>query len=286
MSQQSDEGPTHVSEALRDALTTARKNRDEVATKALRSALAAIDNATSVTAPDRPGGAIEEAPVGAGAADVERGSLTEDQIRRLVQAEIDESHRAADLVAATHGERAAELRGAADVLRQVLAAVPRTDEVEAFWRAAVRHARFEGIPGYLPGSPLGLVPPPSWSFGALPDQADELLALVLAGTKTATASALWDYESEQEPLPEVGSLGIVLDSQGHPRALLATTHVDVVPFDQVSAEHAHLEGEGDRSLEHWREVHEWFFREHRSHDREFSSDMPVVCERFTVLHSD
>lgn len=161
--------------------------------------------------------------------------------------------------------------------------VERTEEVEAFWREAARRARFEGVPGYLPGSSLAVIPPPAWSFGGTPGQADDLLALVLDGTKTATASALWDYEADQEPVPEVGNLSIVLDSQAHPRALVATTHVEVVPFDQVDEEHAYLEGEGDRSLAQWRDVHQRFFAEFTSHDRPVTADMPVVCERFIVL---
>ena len=161
----------------------------------------------------------------------------------------------------------------------------RSAEVEAFWREAARSARLDGIPGYLPRSPLGAVPPPAWSFGGTRAQADELLGLVLAGTKTATASALWDYQAEDEPLPEVGGLGIVLDASGRPRALLATTRVQVVPFDQVDAEHARLEGEGDRSLAHWRAVHRRFFTVHAVHDQGFHENMPVVCERFRVLHT-
>ena len=50
-----------------------------------------------------------------------------------------------------------------------------------------------------------MVPPAAWSFGATPEQADELLDLVLDGTKTATASALWDYDADDEPLPEAGA---------------------------------------------------------------------------------
>lgn len=284
MSETPEHRPRPLREALREALATARKERDDTATSALRSALAAIDNATAVHALENGAGAIEEAPIGVGATEVEGRDLTESKVRQLVQAEIDEQLGAAEQFATTHPERTSELRGQAEVLQRILAGSPRTDEVEAFWREAVRHTRFEGIPGYLPGSTLGVIPPPSWSFGGTARQADELLELVLAGTKTATASAWWDYEAEGEPLPEVGTLGIVLDSAGAPRALLATTRVDVVPFAEVSAEHAHLEGEGDRSVAHWREVHEQFFKEFRSHDREFASDMPVVCERFVVLH--
>ena len=162
----------------------------------------------------------------------------------------------------------------------------RSEEVEAFWREAARHARFDGMPGYFGSTPLASVPPPAWAFGGTPEQADALLDLVLSGAKTATSTALWEFEVEQEPLPEPGTLSIVLDGAGHPRALLATTGVDVVPFERVDAEHARLEGEGDRSLAHWREVHERFFRTHRSHDREFAPDMPVVLERFAVLYPE
>ena len=57
-----------------------------------------------------------------------------------------------------------------------------------------------------------------------------------------------------------------------------------MPFDEVDEEHAYLEGEGDRSLEYWREVHERFFTENATHDRGFAPDMPVVLERFRVVY--
>jgi uncharacterized protein YhfF len=158
--------------------------------------------------------------------------------------------------------------------------------VEAFWELARFHARLNVAPTYFGPTTLEVVPPPAWSFGATPDQADELLALVLAGTKTATASALWDYEVDGESLPETGSLSIILDGRGHPRALIETTELQIVPFEEVGSEHAFLEGEGDRSLEHWREVHERFFTEHASHDRGFAHDMPVVLERFQVVYQE
>lgn len=159
------------------------------------------------------------------------------------------------------------------------------DAIGAFWRLARQHAHLEQMPGYFGPTPLESVPPPTWSFGADPGQADELLALVLDGTKTATSSAYWDYEAEGEPLPEAGTLGIVLDSHGLPRALLETASVRVLPFDEVDAEHAWLEGEGDRSLAHWREVHRSFFTEHHSHERGFAETMPVVLERFALRYA-
>ncbi|MFJ4045924.1 ASCH domain-containing protein [Microbacterium sp. NPDC089987] len=135
----------------------------------------------------------------------------------------------------------------------------------------------------VPGLPEAA--PEAWAFGATAEHADGLLALMLAGTKTATASSLWDYEHTGEPLPEVGWLSIVLDGGGAPRALIETTAVEVVPFDRVSAAHAFAEGEGDRTLEYWREVHERYWRRYSDSPRGFEPDMPVVCEAFRVLHA-
>ncbi|WP_309127140.1 ASCH domain-containing protein [Microbacterium sp.] len=145
--------------------------------------------------------------------------------------------------------------------------------VEEFWREC--RAAVPGLPEETPEA---------WAFGATPEHADGLLALVLAGTKTATASSLWDYEHTGEPLPEVGLLNIILDGRGVPRALLETTAVDVIPFDEVPESHAFAEGEGDRSLSYWRDVHERYWREHSDSPRGFDPRMPVVCEQLRLLH--
>lgn len=127
--------------------------------------------------------------------------------------------------------------------------------------------------------------PPAWAFGDSPDLADQLLALTLRGDKTAMASALWEFEVDDEPLPEPGDLSIVLDGSGAPRALIRTIEVTVVAFDEVSAEHASLEGEGDRSLAFWRTEHERCWRGALAHTPyEFDLTMLVVCERFELLH--
>lgn len=156
------------------------------------------------------------------------------------------------------------------------------NELDAFWNIAREHARLAGVPFYTGENPVRALRPPAWAFGATPEQSDQLLSLVLDGTKTATASARADYEKEGEQLPAPGVLGIVLDGAGHPRALVVTIEARVVPFDQVDAEHAKDEGEGDLSLEHWRAVHERFFADYV--DGGFLPDMPVVLERFRVLY--
>ena len=165
-------------------------------------------------------------------------------------------------------------------------APPRQDEIDSFWVNARMRARINGLAAYWGPTELDTLQPPASHYGGTAEVADELAHLIVEGTKTSTAGALWDYEAEGEPLPQRGDLEIVLDGGGHPRALVMTTRVEVVPFDQVSAEHAHAEGEGDRSLAHWRRVHEDFFTRHAVHDKGFASDMPVVCQDFEVLHAD
>lgn len=131
-----------------------------------------------------------------------------------------------------------------------------------------------------------MVTPPAWSFGADPEQADRLLQLVLEGTKSATTSAYEDYGLADEPLPQVGTMGILLDGRDRPRVLVSVTSVAVVPFDQVPESHAAAEGEGDRTLAGWRRQHQEFFTRFDPYGRGFRPDMLVVLERFEVLHQE
>ena len=118
----------------------------------------------------------------------------------------------------------------------------------------------------------------AWCFG---DDADALANLVLAGKKTATASAHPIYELEDEELPQVGQHSVVLWGDGTAACIIKTTRVYIVPFSQVSAEQAYREGEGDRSPAYWQKVHRAFFtREMEDAGLTFTEDMKVVCEEF------
>ena len=118
----------------------------------------------------------------------------------------------------------------------------------------------------------------AWAFGAL---ADELAELVLRGEKTATASTYELYKLENEPLPQVGSFDVILDSQDKAVCIIEITKVSVVPFNDVSVEHAFKEGEGDKSLAYWQQVHQEFFTECLAEaGLEFSQETGVVLEEF------
>lgn len=121
----------------------------------------------------------------------------------------------------------------------------------------------------------------AWAFGGDPDG---LAQLVLDGIKTGTASAYPLYELKNEPLPETGSYSVILDSKDEAVCMIQTTKVYVVPFNQVSKEHAYKEGEGDRSLSYWARVHEDFFSTCMSEaGKSFEKNMLVVCEEFKVV---
>lgn len=115
--------------------------------------------------------------------------------------------------------------------------------------------------------------------------ANELAALVLSGRKRATAALLWTHELTDKPVPYPGAFSVVTDWHGAPLCVIETTQVDIVPFEEVSEEFAATEGEGDRSLRYWRDVHwSYFSRECQSIGKEPSRRMPIVCERFEVIY--
>ncbi|HET5283618.1 TPA: ASCH domain-containing protein [Streptococcus pneumoniae] len=122
----------------------------------------------------------------------------------------------------------------------------------------------------------------AWAFGVEPD----LLAdLVFKGEKTATASAYDLYVLEDEPLPQVGTFDVILDSQNQAVCVVEITKVSVELFNQVSAQHAYKEGEGNKTLVYWRQVHEDFFRDCLGEaGLTFTPESKVVLEEFRKVY--
>jgi uncharacterized protein YhfF len=149
--------------------------------------------------------------------------------------------------------------------------------IEEYWATFL-----ETLPDHSPYRDKAYVPEP---FGDNPQLANELGALVLSGIKTGTCSALWEWEAEGNPIPEVGSISITLDGTGSPICILETTEISIRRFDEVDEDFARSEGEGDLSLRYWRQAHRDFFsRVLPKFGREFSEQMPLVCERFKLIY--
>ena len=70
----------------------------------------------------------------------------------------------------------------------------------------------------------------AFCFGDSEVLADELAALVLAGTKRATAGSLWSYEASGRSPPTVGALSVVTNWAGTPLCVIETQSVEVGAF--------------------------------------------------------
>ncbi|MGW4894458.1 ASCH domain-containing protein [Kitasatospora sp. NPDC004240] len=118
---------------------------------------------------------------------------------------------------------------------------------------------------------------------------DRLVAAVLDGSKTSTTGLVAEYEHEGEPLPEVGSRSVVVDSDERPVGVIEVTEVRVVALAEVDLAHAVDEGEGHTTVAEWRADHEgfWHGAELRAalDDPDFTVDdgTRVILERFRLL---
>lgn len=123
-----------------------------------------------------------------------------------------------------------------------------------------------------------------WKFCGGGPFADELANLVLQGIKTATASSKIAYDYEHEPIPKEGCYSVILFDNDEAACIIQTVKVSIVPFNQVSEQHAYKEGEDDRSLEKWREVHRRAFTsDYMAAGLPFDEQGDCVLEEFVVV---
>lgn len=77
--------------------------------------------------------------------------------------------------------------------------------------------------------------------------------------------------------------GVVTDFHGVPLCVIQTVEIKHLPFEEVDAQFAADEGEGDQSLEYWRDVHwRYFTREAAELSIDFNKRSLVCCERFLL----
>jgi uncharacterized protein YhfF len=86
-------------------------------------------------------------------------------------------------------------------------------------------------------------------------------------------------------MPEVGHLQVVTNWDGKPICIIELTSVNICKYSDVTAEFAAEEGEGDKSLNWWREAHWKFFSlECDELGIKPTEDMLLVLERFRVVY--
>jgi uncharacterized protein YhfF len=148
-----------------------------------------------------------------------------------------------------------------------------TSSVEHFWERYLATLPEKHLHRFLPL-------PQTWSFGDTPEMADDLGGLAMQGKKTATCSR---YVGEN--ILEFATVSIMLNGQGQPWGVVETHEITVKRYCDVGAEWAAAEGEGDLSLEYWRNEHwRYFARGAQEGGYEMSEDMPLFCERFRIVY--
>jgi uncharacterized protein YhfF len=129
---------------------------------------------------------------------------------------------------------------------------------------------------------------PVCRFGGPGELRRELTALVQAGTKTATAALLAEYEADGDEVPRAGTRSAVVDDDEQVVGVMVTQRLELLPLAEVFWEFADAEGEGFTDVDDWRTAHERFWnrevvpRLRRVLDPEFAlrDDTVVACEWF------
>ena len=102
---------------------------------------------------------------------------------------------------------------------------------------------------------------------------DEILDNILCGKKRANTGLFSLFEAQMQLLPRTGDYTVVLDSDMQPRCITRTTKVDVVPFEDVTAECAAAEAHRKAFAAACEEI-----------GRDFDESMKCVCEYFDVVY--
>ncbi|KAA5974603.1 MULTISPECIES: ASCH domain-containing protein [Pantoea] len=116
------------------------------------------------------------------------------------------------------------------------------------------------------------------AFGDSPELANALSTLIIAGKKVATCGSAASWQ-DQEKLPQPGGYSIVLNGEQQPVCVIRTTGLFLTRFDRVTPEMAMLEGEGDLSLDYWRQEHQRYFQREGS----FHPEMELIFETFQLV---
>ncbi len=112
---------------------------------------------------------------------------------------------------------------------------------------------------------------------------DEILDNILCGKKRANTGLFSLFEAQMQLLPRTDDYTVVLDSDMQPPCITRTTKVEVVPFEDVTADCAAAEGDG--TLAARKKAHRKAFAAACEEiGRNFDESMKCVCEYFDVVY--
>ena len=109
---------------------------------------------------------------------------------------------------------------------------------------------------------------------------EKLISLVLSGEKRATTSLYNEYIKNKEPLPKIGEKSIIQHDNNNDACLIEIEKVIITEFKNITEKLAFIEGEGDKSLEYYRNEHYKIFKKI---DSNFNDESKVVFEMFKVI---
>ena len=116
-----------------------------------------------------------------------------------------------------------------------------------------------------------------WHFGNDKDTADNLFKLVINSEKTATSYLYLKDTKISE------GFSVLTNWDKTDKVVVFTTKTYITTFNKITKEHAKKEGENDRTLEKWREIHKDFFsKELEQYNLTFNENCKIVCEEFKI----
>jgi uncharacterized protein YhfF len=119
----------------------------------------------------------------------------------------------------------------------------------------------------------------------------QLVDLVLAGTKQATAGLLVEYQLDGETVPVPGMREAVIGADARFVGVIETTECRILRMADVDDAFARDEGEGFADAADWRNAHERYFGSYLGELRDrlddptwsLDDDALVVCQRFRLV---
>ena len=124
-------------------------------------------------------------------------------------------------------------------------------------------------------------PPKVYHFCDNEVDANVCSTLVKKGIKKATSDSLLGLQYRNEKLPKIGDFAVITNWQGEAQCIIEITKVTLKPYFSIDEEYAKIEGEGDKSLAHWKKAHwEYYTRELEEFNRVPRESMIIVCQEF------